>query len=101
MYFESAVTERFIINIKEPNLDAGSDEFTYIKNLITNFENNLFSQNFADEATGYGQYIDMDSFIDWFLISEITKNVDSMFFSKYFSKCYAWRENKNGAFMGF
>ena len=34
MYFESAVTERFIINIKEPNLDAGSDEFTYIKILL-------------------------------------------------------------------
>ena len=34
----------------------------HIKNLITNFENNLFSQNFADEATIWA-YIDMDSFI--------------------------------------
>jgi spore coat protein CotH len=101
VYFESAVTERFIINIKEPNLDAGSDEFTYIENLITNFENNLFSQNFADEATGYRQYIDMDSFIDWFLISEITKNVDSMFFSSIFLNVMPGEKIKMGPLWDF
>ena len=101
VYFESAVTERFIINIKEPNLDVGSDEFTYIENLITNFENNLFSQNFADEATGYRQYIDMDSFIDWFLISEITKNVDSMFFSSIFLNVMPGEKIKMGPLWDF
>jgi spore coat protein CotH len=101
VYFQSAVTERFIINIKEPNLDAGSDEFTYIENFITNFENNLFSQNFADEATGYRQYIDMDSFIDWFLISEITKNVDSMFFSSIFLNVMPGEKIKMGPLWDF
>ena len=101
VYFESAVTERFIINIKEPSLDAGSDEFVYIENLITNFENNLFSQNFADEATGYRQYIDMDSFIDWFLISEITKNVDSMFFSSIFLNVMPGEKIKMGPLWDF
>ena len=101
VYFESAVTERFIINIKEPNLDAGSDEFTYIQNLITNFENNLFSENFTDEATGYRQFIDMDSFIDWFLISEITKNVDSMFFSSIFLNVMPGEKIKMGPLWDF
>ena len=101
VYFESAVTERFIINIKEPNLDAGSDEFTYIQNLITNFENNLFSQNFTDEATGYRQFIDMDSFIDWFLISEITKNVDSMFFSSIYLNVIPGEKIKMGPLWDF
>ena len=101
VYFESAVTERFIINIKEPNLDAGSDKFTYIQNLITNFENNLFSQNFTDEATGYRQFIDMDSFIDWFLISEITKNVDSMFFSSIYLNVMPGEKIKMGPLWDF
>jgi spore coat protein CotH len=101
VYFESAVTERFIINIKEPNLDAGSDEFTYIQNLITNFENNLFSENFTDEAAGYRQFIDMDSFIDWFLISEITKNVDSMFFSSIYLNVMPGEKIKMGPLWDF
>ena len=101
VYFESAVTERFIINIKEPNLDAGSDEFTYIQNLITNFENNLFSENFTDEAAGYRQFIDIDSFIDWFLISEITKNVDSMFFSSIYLNVMPGEKIKMGPLWDF
>jgi len=101
VYFESAVTEKFIINIKEPNLDEGSDEFTYIENLITNFENNLFSENFTDEATGYRQFIDIDSFIDWFLISEITKNVDSMFFSSIFLNVMPGEKIKMGPLWDF
>lgn len=101
VYFESAVTERFIINIKEPNLDAGSDEFTYIENLINNFENNLFTENFTDEATGYRQFIDMDSFIDWFLISEITKNVDSMFFSSIYLNVIPGEKIKMGPLWDF
>jgi hypothetical protein len=33
--------------------------------------------NFKDPAEGYAKYIDVDSFIDFFIMSEITKNVDA------------------------
>ena len=84
VYFESRVTEKFIINIKEPSLDYGSDEFNYIADLIADFEGALFGVNFQDESTGYKKYINLESFIDWYLISEITKNVDSQWFSSIY-----------------
>ena len=84
VYFESTATDKFIVNIKEPSLEYDSEEYSYIVNLIGNFESALFGANFTSESNGYRQYIDIDSFVDWFLISEITKNVDSMFFSSIY-----------------
>jgi len=84
VYFESTATDKFIVNIKEPSLEYDSEEYSYIVNLIGNFESALFGANFTSESNGYRQFIDIDSFVDWFLISEITKNVDSMFFSSIY-----------------
>ncbi len=84
VYFESRVTEKFIINIKEPSLDHGSNEFNYIADLIADFEEALFGVNFQDESIGYKKYINLESFIDWYLISEITKNVDSQWYSSIY-----------------
>ena len=40
--------------------------------------------NFLDETEGYANYFDKVSFVDWYLINEITKNNDACFFSS----CY-------------
>jgi hypothetical protein len=42
-------------------------------------ENILYSDNFRDPEQGYRKYIDIDSFIDWYLVQEISKNVDARF----------------------
>jgi len=101
VYFESTATERFIINIKEPSLEYDSDEYTYIQSLIGSFESALFGANFTSETIGYRPYIDMESFIDWFLISEITKNVDSMFFSSIFLNVMPGKKIKMGPLWDF
>jgi hypothetical protein len=77
-------TKHFLINIKEPSVDWGSSELSQISELINDFEGALFAASFRQENVGYQQYIDIDSFIDWFIISEITKNVDSRDFSSIF-----------------
>lgn len=41
------------------------------------FEKALISDKFKDPEVGYRTHIDMGSFVDYFLISEITKNPDS------------------------
>jgi len=84
IYFASRVTDKFIINIKEPSLEVNSEEQRYIENLIGKFEEALLSEDFKNENSGYRQYIDLDSFIDWYLINEITKNVDSQWYSSIF-----------------
>lgn len=77
-------TDKFLINIKEPSIDLGSTEYLYIEDLINEFETVLLSDEFKEPVSGYAKYIDVDSFIDWYLISEITKNQDSKSFSSIF-----------------
>ena len=101
VYFESTATDRFIVNIKEPSLEYNSEEYSYIVNLIGDFESALFGANFTSESNGYRQYIDIDSFVDWFLISEITKNVDSMFFSSIFLNVIPGEQIKMGPLWDF
>ena len=81
VYFES---NNYLFNIKEPKLDAGDDEYNIINEYIQLTENTLLGDNFTDPVEGYEKYIDVASFIDWYLINEITKNNDAIFFSSVF-----------------
>ena len=75
-----------VFNIKDPDIDYGSDEFQLIENYINEFESVLYSNNFNSPGSGYESYIDVDSLIDWFLINEIAKTVDARWYSSiYFS----------------
>jgi hypothetical protein len=77
-------TNQFLVAVKEPEIEWDSEQFNYINAHINEFETALFASNFADPAQGYANYIDVESFVDWYIISEITKNVDSMFFSSIY-----------------
>ena len=50
-------------------------QLAYVKGLFDSFENALKSKDFS-ESTGYPKYIDVDSFIDYYIVQELTKNVD-------------------------
>ena len=101
VYFESTVTDQFLVNIKEPNLDLNSSEYTYVKELIGSFESAMFGSNFLSDTEGYIKYIDVDSFVDWYLISEITKNVDSKSFSSMFLNVLPGEKIKMGPLWDF
>ena len=77
VYFKSSQSgvwsESNVFNIKEPGLDYDTDEFNTIKDLVDNFEKALFGDNFKDPELGYRAYIDLDSFIDWYIVNEISK----------------------------
>jgi hypothetical protein len=59
---------------------------SYIQNYINDFETALYSATFDDPFIGYRKYIDVGSFIDYFLVNEVTRNVDGFKKSRYFSK---------------
>ena len=44
----------------------------------------LFSEFFSDPNEGWQKYIDIDSFVDWYLINEIAKNYDA----RFYTSCY-------------
>jgi hypothetical protein len=59
---------------------------TWLSNWVAEFENVLFSANFADPVNGYAQYIDVDSFIDYHILVEMFKNVDGYRLSTFMFK---------------
>jgi hypothetical protein len=94
-------TSRFLVGIKEPELERDSEQYTYIRNHINEFESALFASSFADPINGYAKYIDVDSFVDWYLISEITKNVDSKDFSSIYFNVIPGEKIKMGPLWDF
>jgi len=68
-------------------------QHTYIKNYITNFENALYSTNYTDPVKGYYSYIDMNSFVDYYIITELSHNLDGYRISTFM---YKDRDSKGG-----
>lgn len=58
----------------------------YIKNKITSFEYALQAHTFKDPYTGYRGYIDVPSFINYFILVELSKNVDGYRLSTFLHK---------------
>jgi len=57
-----------------------------IKEEFSLFEKTLYSYDYNNQKYGYKNYIDMDSFADYFLINELTCNYDAGSLSTYIYK---------------
>lgn len=71
--------------------DPESDEIVqeqrqYIKNFMDEFEDVLAGEDFKDPDEGYAKYIDVESFVDYYIINELTKNVDAYRLSTFMHK---------------
>jgi len=67
-------------------------QLSYIESYIDSFENALSDPDFADTLIGYYKYIDVNSFIDLYIINELSKNIDGYRLSTYMYK----DRNSNG-----
>jgi hypothetical protein len=75
------------IQMHDPELiELHPSQLNYIQTYFTDWEDALVSSNFADPIQGYRSYIDVPSFIDFFLVNEISKNVDGYRISSFFYK---------------
>ena len=72
------------ISIKEPGVEYGDEDYAYVRDFVTAADSALFSDGFTDPVNGWRKYMDMDSFVDWYLINEIARNNDAIMFSS----CY-------------
>ena len=63
-----------------------ANQKNYIKNYFYEFESSLASNNFKDPVNGFRKYIDEDSFIDFFILNELSNNVDGYRLSTYLHK---------------
>ena len=82
------------IQIEYPKItDITDAQFNYIKNYVTEFETSLKGSDYLTPKAKWRGMIDIDSFVDYFLITEFTKNVDGYRLSTYF---YKDKDSKGG-----
>ena len=64
----------------------------YIASFVDSLETALYSPEFYDPNLGYRQFMDVPSFIDYFLVNEVSRNADGFKKSVFFHK----DKNSNG-----
>ena len=65
----------------------------YIQSYITRIDSVLRSPNWTDSSEGYRKYLNVSAFIDYFIVGEVSRNVDAYKKSAYF---YKDRDDKDG-----
>lgn len=75
----------FLYHYPKPE-EISSDQKSFIQNIIHQFENALNTDNFQEPFNGYRRYIDIDSFVDFFILNELSNNVDAYRLSTFIHK---------------
>lgn len=52
------------------------EQFNYVQSYYNLAEEVLYSENYRDSENGYRKYIDVESFINYYIVQELSKNVD-------------------------
>ena len=73
--------------------DLVPQQRTYIKEYVTGFENALRGVTYKDPINGYRYYINMQSFVDYYILNEICRNLDAYRLSNFF---YKDKDSKGG-----
>jgi len=72
------------------------EQLAYITSYVDSTEAAIFSPTFADPNVGYAKYINVDSFIAWYLVKELVKDNDG----KDFSSIYYYKDRNGKLGMG-
>ena len=75
IFFTSDISQLNFV-LKDPEPDKGSDEYNYAKNYINKAEKDLKE----GRVENYRSYMNMESFVDWYLNQEFSMNMDACFF---------------------
>ena len=75
-------TPKLIFSIEDFEEGTDSENYKFIKDYVTLCEEAIYDQaGAASNGMRYDELIDVDSYVDWYLINEIMKNVDAIMFS--------------------
>lgn len=66
--------------------DITPSQKDFISDYVSKFEQALLTDDFETAARTYTEYIDVPSFVDYFLINELCRNVDAYRISTYLQK---------------
>ena len=81
------------VTIKSPDEDEIADaQSVYIRDYFNKMEAALFSADFTDTENGYRRYLDLESFLRYFIVCELDGNQDS------FWSMYMWKDRGDEQF---
>lgn len=75
----------YVYYYPEPD-EITAQQKKYLIDFVNTFESVLYGRDFADRHSGYRAYIDVNSFVDYFILGELTRNVDAYKKSRFFYK---------------
>ncbi len=79
-------SEVFFVYYDPKPEDLTTTQKAYLKDFIDSFETLLYSPGFKDRNQGYRTYLDAGSFVDYFILSELSRNVDAYKKSRFYFK---------------
>ena len=82
---EPSTEVRILFEYPKPE-DLTSERRDYITTYVNDVESALASDTYMDPVNGYDQYIDVDSFVDYFILNELSNNVDGYRISTFMHK---------------
>ncbi|TAL63355.1 MAG: T9SS type A sorting domain-containing protein [Bacteroidetes bacterium] len=83
----TTATSAVYLQYEYPDPDSISlQQQDYIRQYVDSFETALSGPNFADPVNGYAKYCDPNSFMDYFILTELSRNIDGYNFSMYLYK---------------
>lgn len=75
IFFKSKLSQLNFV-IKDPDVAKGDANYRHVENFINQCEKDLKENRIEN----YRSYLDLESMVDWYLNSELTKNPDAAFF---------------------
>ncbi|MEM7384871.1 MAG: CotH kinase family protein, partial [Verrucomicrobiota bacterium] len=75
------------LNFESPNgYEINAAQRSAIEGWFGEFEDVLYGEDFRDPESGYRRYLDVGSFIDYFILHDITRNTDGLLISMWVYK---------------
>ena len=91
-WFESTYHQR-PVTIKSPDDGGTFEQYEYIKEYFSEMERAVFTRGYNDPETGYRKWLDLDSYLHYFIIQEIIGNADAVW-------CIHVHKERGGKIMG-
>ncbi len=73
------------VEIKDPDPPT-PEQLSYVSGYFNSFEAAVRGSSYRDPDTGYRAYLNVDAFIDWYLVVEMAKQQDGMWSSTFVTK---------------
>lgn len=70
--------------MKSPDETITTEQLSYIQAYLQETEDIMYGSSFADSDDGYAKYIDTQSFVNWYIVNELLKNNDAIFYSSVY-----------------